>query len=140
MGIVNNEYKSYLGPQLFLEILLLKTRELAIKHSSEKRKEAKIERETLEKKIRNFEKYITINKVEELREKKERLETIRQKHIEGVVIRSRARWIEHGENASSYLWHLERRKFQSKRMMSLVRDDQIEITDATMITEEIKIF
>ena len=41
LDIANNEYKSYLAPQLFLEILLLKTRELAIKHSSAKRKEAK---------------------------------------------------------------------------------------------------
>ena len=78
--------------------------------------------------------------MEELREKKERLETIRQKHMEGVMIRSRARWIEHGEKASSYFCHLEKRNFQSKRMTSLVRDDQTEITDATMITEEIKTF
>ena len=70
LDIENNEYKSYLGPQLFLEILLLKTRELAIKHSSAKKKEAKNETETLEKEIRNLEKNITINKVEELREKK----------------------------------------------------------------------
>ena len=76
LDIENNEYKSYLVPQLFLEILLLKTRELAIKHSSAKKKEAKNETETLEKEIRNLEKNITINKVEELREKKERLETI----------------------------------------------------------------
>ena len=76
LDIANNEYKSYLGPQLFLEILLLKTRELAIKHSSAKSKEAKNETETLEKEIRNLEKNITTNKVEELREKKERLETI----------------------------------------------------------------
>ena len=46
LDIANNEYKPYVGPQLFLEILLLKTRELAIKHSSAKRKEVKIETET----------------------------------------------------------------------------------------------
>ena len=34
LDITNNEYKSYLGPQLFLEVLLLKTRELAIKVST----------------------------------------------------------------------------------------------------------
>ena len=98
LDIANNEYKSYLRPQLFLEILQLKTRELAIKHSSAKRKEAKAETETLEKEIRNLEK------------------------------------------ANSYFCHLEKRNFQSKRMTSLVRDDQSEITDATMITEEIKTF
>ena len=58
LDIANNEYKSYLGPKLFLEILLLKTRELAIKDSSSKRKEAKIETETLEKEKRNFEKIL----------------------------------------------------------------------------------
>ena len=56
LDIANNEYKSYLGPQLFLEILLLKTRELAINILQQKRKEAKIETETFEKEIRNFEK------------------------------------------------------------------------------------
>ena len=115
LDIANNEYKSYLGPQLFLEILLLKTRELAIKHSSAKRKEAKIEMETLEKEIRNLEKNITINKVEVLREKKERSETIRQKHMEGVMIRSCARWIERGEKASSYFCHLEKRNSCERR-------------------------
>ena len=56
------------------------------------------------------------------------------------MIRSRARWIEHGEKASSYFCHLDKSNFQSKRMVSLVRDDQTEITDTTMITEEIKAF
>ena len=98
LDITNNEYKSYVDDQLFLKILLLKTRELAIKHSTAKRKEAKVETETLEKEIRNLEK------------------------------------------ANSYFCHLEKRNFQSKRMMSLLRDDHTEITDATMITEEIKTF
>ena len=53
------------------------------------------------------------------------------------MIRSRARWIEHGEKASSYFYHVENRNFLSKRMMSLVRDEQREITHARMITEEI---
>ena len=69
LDIENNEYKSYVGHQLFLEILLVKTREIAIKHSSAKKKEATIETETLEKQIRNVENNITINKVEEFREK-----------------------------------------------------------------------
>ena len=59
LDTANTEYKSYLGPQLFLEILLLKTRELAVKHSSAKRKEAKIETVTLEKEIRNLEKILS---------------------------------------------------------------------------------
>ena len=120
----------------------MKIRELAIKHSLARRKDAKIETETLENKIRIFEKKITINKLGELRGKKERLETIRQKHIEGVMIRSRAKWIKHGEDTSSYMYfcHLEKRNFQSKKVVSLVRDEQIEIMDAAMRTEEIKTF
>ena len=68
------------------------------------------------------------------------MDTIRQKHVKGVMIRSCARWIEHGEKAGSYFCHLKKRNFQSKRMMSLVRDDQTWFTDASMIIEEIKTF
>ena len=62
-----------------------------MKHSSLKRKEAK------EIKDKN----IIINKLEELKEKKERSDTISHKHMEGVMIRSCPRWIEHGERQAA---------------------------------------
>ncbi|GFR91594.1 hypothetical protein ElyMa_000847000 [Elysia marginata] len=86
-GTSNEKYKCYLGPQLFLEILLLKIR-LAIEHSSAKRKHEKDETKAPDTEIKNLEASIEANKMEQLKEKKEELENIRKKHMEGVMIRS----------------------------------------------------
>ena len=51
---------------------------------------------------------------------------IREKKLEGTMIRARARWVEQGEKPSSYFCSLENRNFVSKRMSLLVKENDFE--------------
>ena len=39
----------------------------------------------------------------------ERIEKLYEKKVEGIIVRSRARWHEHGEKNSKYFFNLEKR-------------------------------
>ena len=53
------------------------------------------------------------------------------------MIRARARWIEEGEKPSNYFCNLENRNFVSKRMASLAKSNNEEITDFNDINNEV---
>ncbi|GFS26514.1 hypothetical protein ElyMa_007056500 [Elysia marginata] len=72
----NQKYKSYLGPQLFLEILFLKIRGVSFEHSSAKRKHKEDETKALETEIKNLEASIEANEMEQPKDKKDVLENI----------------------------------------------------------------
>ena len=72
--------------------------------------------------------------------KKEQLENIRSKTMEGVLIRSKARWIGEGEKTSQYFCNLEKRHYTSKRMTSLIKDNGIETNDNDEIVNEVRTF
>ena len=72
--------------------------------------------------------------------KKEQLESIRAKTMEGVLIRSKARWIGEGEKTSQYFCNLKKRHYTSKRMISLIKDNGIETIDNEEIVNEVSTF
>ena len=65
-----------------------------------------------------------------LKTKQKELPELRKKKMEGMLIRSRARWIEEGEKVSKYFCSLERRYYTSK----IIR--KIEKQDGTIVTEQ----
>ena len=58
----------------------------------------------------------------------------------GAVIRSRARYIEHGEKNTKYFFNLERRNYNMKVLAKLRLDNNKIITDPALILEEEKNF
>ena len=72
--------------------------------------------------------------------KKTALQEIRSDKLNGVLIRSRARWIEKGEKPSQYFCSLENRNFVSKSMNSLISQNGEEISESEQITTELFIF
>ena len=70
--------------------------------------------------------------------KRNELQVIRNKKMEGVKIRSRVRWISDGEQAIKYFCNLEKKNFVSKCMNSLIKENgsttniQSEILQETM--------
>ena len=58
----------------------------------------------------------------------------------GAVIRSRARYIEHGEKNTKYFFNLERRNYNMKVLAKLRLDNNEIITDPALILEEEKNF
>ena len=47
------------------------------------------------------------------------METFYEKKVEGIIIRSRARWYEHGERSSKYFLNLEKRNHVKKHIRKL---------------------
>ena len=66
---------------------------------------------------------------------RERIETLYEEKVEGIIVRSRARWHEHGEKNSKYFFNLEKRNHIKKHIRKLRRSgvittDPFEILDA----------
>ena len=76
--------------------------------------------------------------LQNIRTKNENLQAIRKNKIEGIMIRSKARWAAEGEKVSKYFCSLESRHFTSKQMFKLINDKGDEIHESKKIAEETK--
>ena len=76
------------------------------------------ERKDRENSIQAFETKITLTEDEKgkLEHDRQELIAIREKRMEGVLLRSRARWIAEGEKIKKYFCGLEKRNYISKQM------------------------
>ena len=72
----------------------------------------------------------------ELERIKFKLSKIASIKTRGTIVRSRARWYEHGERNSKYFYNLEKRNQKKKHIMSLVNNDGDKITNPKDILEE----
>ena len=77
---------------------------------------------------------------DKINELKKELQEIRDGKLKGMLIRSRARWVEEGEKASRYFCSLENRNFVSKRMSSLINNEGRELFKDTEIRSEVQNF
>ncbi|MCU7800901.1 MAG: hypothetical protein KZQ70_12335, partial [gamma proteobacterium symbiont of Lucinoma myriamae] len=108
-----------INDQLFFEVLLMEIRGKSISYSSYlKKREDKTEKNLLQD-IENIEKELQTNH-ELLDLKKKELSDIRRKKMEGVKVRSRAKWVDEGEKVTNYFCNLENRNFISKCMTQLI--------------------
>ena len=96
----------------------------------------------IENRINNLESQtlLTVEETIELKDSKEELTKIREEKMEGVLIRSRARWVAEGEKITSYFCRLEQRNYVSKCMNKIVRDDGTEINKQDEIVKEVALF
>ncbi|MCG7879938.1 MAG: hypothetical protein N0C90_26975 [Candidatus Thiodiazotropha endolucinida] len=72
--------------------------------------------------------------------KRTELYELRKKKIEGIKIRSRAKWISEGEKTTKYFCNLEKRNFVSKCMNSLINESGVKINDQKDILQETLLF
>ena len=75
----------------------------------------------------------TASVVEELNIKQEELAEFRRPLIDGLIVRSRAKWYEKAERSSKYFLNLEKRNYTSKIIPALKNRDGVQITDQNMI-------
>ena len=92
---------------------------------------------TLEYEIKKLDSLDPVGNFEIIKEKQVELNKIREKRLEGTMVRAKARWIENGEKPTNYFCNLENRNFVSKRMVSLSRDDGTEINNFDSINNEV---
>ena len=101
---------------------------------------------SLAKKIESIEKTLDKNIVSESPEYYEYLKTkgewesIVKKRTNGILLRSKAQWIEEGEKNTKYFLNLEKRNYEKKHIKKLIDDRGKEITDHDKIIKEEEFF
>ena len=138
--VENESYHPTINPQLFFEIILLEIRSKTIAFSTYLKKQEVDKVKELESEIYLLDKLDPNGNFETIKEKQGELNILREKRLEGSMIRAKARWIEQGEKPSSYFFSLENRNFVSKRMITLIKDDGSEINDFKDISKEVGYF
>ena len=140
-NIPKDEIQPLVSDDTLSDILLMEIPSETIAYATMKKKRENKKETDLEKDIQKLEKSdksqqdcMTTN------DKKAELKAIREKRIEGVLIRSKARWIAHGEKVTSYFCSLEKRHYISKNMAKLIDKDDNILTDNNDILQEVKSF
>ena len=138
-NIPNNEIQFVINDQLFLDTLLMKIRDRTISYATKKRKKNTETEQILEKKINLLEQKIHLDESEreELQKSKTEMISLREKKMEGVLLRSRARWIVDGEKVTKYFCALEKRNYINKQILKLDRQNGTIITDVGEILVEV---
>ena len=91
--------------------------------------------QSLETKIK-----LTEDEKGKLKSYKQELITLREKKMEAVLLRSRARWVAEGEKITKYFCGLEKRNYVCKQMIRLTLNNGEEIYETKEIIKEVKMF
>jgi len=136
------ELQLVISDQLFLDTLLMKVRAETIIYASKRKRENQQKEKELETNIINLERLGKLTEMQliDLSKYKEELVTIREKRMEGVLLRSRAKWIAEGEKVTKYFCALEKRNYVSKQILKLIKSDGNETTNSIEITQEVYCF
>ena len=141
-NIDNSEIELKLSDKVFLDFLLMKIRSKTIAYASMKNKQAREIENKLIKEIEILEQLEikSQNEIKLLQDKQNELEKFRNHRMEGVLLRSKAQWIEDGEKISKYFCNLEKRNYVSKHMSNMINEDGNILTDQKDIKEHVKNF
>lgn len=139
---LNFETEFSISDKLFLDFLLMKIRTKTISYATFKKKNRKEREDRLVHEIDLIERKTnkTDRDIQILKQKNEELVSLRSKVMEGVMLRSRARWIAEGEKITKYFCSLEKRNYINKRMTKLVKNDGETIRDTEEISNEVNRF
>ena len=122
---------------LLYETIILNIRTETITYGINKKKQRQREERRLMTEINELEvrcsEQPTNLLVEELCRKQEELVEVRRPLIEGLIVRSRAKWYEKAEKSSSYFLNLEKRNYTSKIIPALKNRDGAQVTDQNII-------
>ena len=78
--------------------------------------------------------------LEEINEVRNDLDEIYNQKVQGMLIRSKAKWMEEGEKPTKYFFNLEARHFLNKAIMELEKNDGTILNDISDIINETKHF
>lgn len=141
---VETEISTCIDDDLFLEILLMKIRQITIYYASKKSKERKKQKELLERQIKFtqdlFNTYHLISYAQALSDFQDELEKIRKYELDGLLLRTHCKWIENGEKPTKYFCALEKRNYVNKNVTKLINSKGKCIVEQNEILTEIKKF
>ena len=138
---VSNECIDFvIDDQLFFETLLMEIRGKTISYSCHQKRQEQKDEEKLLNEIKDMELKDDLDQESALLldEKRNRLKELREKKLNGMIVRSRIQWINQGERPSKSFCNLENRNFVSKRMCFLEKENGDVVFDNKEIVKETK--
>lgn len=131
-------------PHIFWEMLKCMIKGKTISYANYiKKKNQKVESE-LEEKLqdlqKHFDKVPSDKNRHEIQEIEEKLVICREKKINGIMARAKARWEAEGEKCTNYFCNLEKRHYNEKIIPKLIDNNGDEIVDQLKIVNEQKVF
>ena len=132
-----------INDQLLFETILMEIRGETVKYASIKKTNMIKEQKEIETKIMSLQDQVSSgnnDKITELENQEQKLKEIREKIIEGVMIRSRARWVENGEKPTKYFCGLEKRNYINKTIDKVQLGNGHTIKEQKLILEEVRNF
>ena len=134
-----------INDQLFFDQILMEIRGMTIPYATKRKKDKLREEETLMKQISILNIFSQSSPesdifMELLEEYKNKLENLRKEKLNGLILRSKAKWIELGEKPSKYFCGLEKRNYTNRTVTRIVNNKNETVTDQKMILKEITSF
>ena len=131
--------------QTFFDTLLMKIRGMSIPYASHKKKIKTDRKMNIEQELLNLQTAYQNKGHDPIIEKRicelnDDLESIRKEELKGLITRTKARWIEHGENPTKYFCGLEKRNYVNKNITQLIDSKGKNITAQSQILDTIKVF
>ena len=128
--------------QLFFETLIMLLSGECISYSSFKKKQTVNDEKNLERKIEILEHSVVTSNdklsiLKEIDDKKLQLESLRLKIYNGIITRSRIKWMEFGEKPSRYFLNLEKQNKVNKEIRKLSTENGEVIDGQNEILNEI---
>ena len=138
--IPNNELSLMISDQIFLETLLFEIRGKTISFATHKKKNETENEQKILLRMETLEKNLNDHNQDELNRLRIELQLIRDKKMQGTNIRSKVRWIAHGEKVSKYFCNMENRHFKEKSIPLLEKEDGSILSSQQEIKNEIESF
>ena len=129
------------NPKTLWEIIKGSIRNETIKYASYKKKCENEKERTLQAEIENIEKDLTSNPInhETLINKKQELNNLLDKKLEGIILRAKADYVEYNEKNTKYFSALEKRRAERKTIYKINENNKI-LTDQNDILRASKTF
>ena len=145
--IICRKYAYLTNLKLKWEMIKMEIRSLTIPYAKNKAKNVRTLEKQLESRIESLENKIEANpddgtdaEQQEYERLKTELRRIYEERADGAILRSKIRWIEHGEKPTKYFFNMERRNYNKKTITELTVEGGITISNDDDILEEIRGF
>lgn len=148
-----NQYTTYntdgteeisVNPHIFWELLKCLIRGKTISYSAYQKKKTQKEECELEQQLyllqRNFQIAPSMDLEQEIKNCEENLIAFREKKVNGIMARAKAKWEAEGEKCTHYFCNLEKRHFQDKIIPKLLGENGEEYLDQFEILHQQKSF
>lgn len=139
--IPRDEIQFVITDQLLLDTLLMKIRAKTISFATMKKRKSTKDEISIKARIELLEKknMHSVEELTELEKLKTDLISLREKRMEGVLLRSRTRWIAEGERITRYFCSLEKRNYISKHI-NYINKKGDNISEPGKIAQEVNCF